>query len=53
MSGFVLAGAMAAATWTVIDRWIAEAGDVDRLRVMIDEAIALLEEGLETPPPLP
>ena len=42
----LLAGAAASATWTVVDRWIAEKGDADRLLAMIDEAFALLEQGL-------
>jgi AcrR family transcriptional regulator len=44
----LIAGTAASATWTVVDRWIAEKGDTDRLLAMIDEAFALLERGLES-----
>jgi AcrR family transcriptional regulator len=42
----VMAGAAASAIWTVIDRWLAEGTEVDHLPPMIDEAFALLEQGL-------
>ena len=41
----VMAGAAASAIWAVIDRWLAEGADVERLPPMIDEAFALLEQG--------
>jgi AcrR family transcriptional regulator len=41
----VMAGAAASAIWAVIDRWLAEGADVERLTPMIDEAFTLLEEG--------
>jgi AcrR family transcriptional regulator len=49
MTPHIIAGAVASAVWTVIDRWIAQGADVDRLLPMIDEAFALLATGLETP----
>jgi hypothetical protein len=42
----VIAGAAASAIWTVIDRWLAEGGDVERLSAMIDQAFDLLAHGL-------
>jgi AcrR family transcriptional regulator len=42
----VMAGAAAYTIWTVIDRWIADGGDVGRLSPMIDQAFELLEQGL-------
>jgi AcrR family transcriptional regulator len=48
----VMAGAAAAAIWAVIERWLAEGSDVDRLPPMIDEALTLLEQGFsEAGPP--
>ena len=41
----VMAGAAASAIWAVIDRWLAEGADVERLPPMIDEAFTLLEQG--------
>jgi AcrR family transcriptional regulator len=41
----VMAGAAASAIWAVIERWLAEGGDVERLPPMIDEAFTLLERG--------
>jgi AcrR family transcriptional regulator len=41
----VMAGAAASTIWTVIDRWLAEGIEVERLSPMIDEAFALLERG--------
>ncbi len=46
----VMAGAAASAIWTVIDRWLAEGTEVERLPPMIDEAFALLERGLSDSP---
>ena len=42
----VMAGAAASAIWAVIDRWLAEGTEVERLPPMIDEAFTLLERGL-------
>jgi AcrR family transcriptional regulator len=42
----VMASAAASTIWTVIERWLAEGKQVERLIPMIDEAFALLEEGL-------
>jgi AcrR family transcriptional regulator len=48
----VMAGAAASAIWAVIDRWLAEGADVERLPPMIDEAFTLLEQGFsEARPP--
>lgn len=48
----VMASAAASALWTVIDRWLIEGSEVDRLSPMIDEAFALLDQGLSrTRPP--
>jgi AcrR family transcriptional regulator len=48
----VMAGAAASAIWAVIDRWLAEGADVERLPPMIDEAFTLLEQGFsEVRPP--
>jgi AcrR family transcriptional regulator len=48
----VMAGAAASAIWAVIERWLAEGGDVERLSPMIDEAFTLLERGFsEARPP--
>jgi AcrR family transcriptional regulator len=41
----VMAGAAASTIWTVIERWLAEGTEVERLAPMIDEAFALLEDG--------
>jgi AcrR family transcriptional regulator len=41
----VMAGAAAATIWTVIERWLAEGTEVERLAPMIDEAFTLLEQG--------
>jgi AcrR family transcriptional regulator len=41
----VMAGAAASAIWAVIDRWLAEGTEVERLPPMIDEAFTLLEQG--------
>ena len=41
----VMAGAAASAIWAVIDRWLAEGTEVERLLPMIDEAFTLLEQG--------
>jgi hypothetical protein len=41
----VMAGAAASAIWAVIERWLAEGSDVERLPPMIDEAFTLLEQG--------
>jgi hypothetical protein len=48
MTPHIIAGAVASAVWTVVDRWIAQGADVNRLLPMIDEAFALLATGLET-----
>ena len=40
-----MAGAAASAIWAVIDRWLAEGTEVERLPPMIDEAFTLLERG--------
>ena len=48
----VMAGAAASAIWAVIERWLAEGSDVERLPPMIDEAFTLLEQGFsEARPP--
>jgi AcrR family transcriptional regulator len=41
----VMAGAAASAIWAVIDRWLAEGTEVERLPPMIDAAFTLLEQG--------
>jgi AcrR family transcriptional regulator len=41
----VMAGAAASTIWTVIERWLVEGREVERLAPMIDEAFALLEDG--------
>jgi AcrR family transcriptional regulator len=41
----VMAGAAASTLWTIIECWLAEGGEIDRLSPMIDEAFALLEQG--------
>jgi AcrR family transcriptional regulator len=41
----VMASAAAATIWTVVERWLAEGKEVERLPAMIDEAFALLEAG--------
>ncbi|HEX6425362.1 MAG TPA: TetR family transcriptional regulator [Acidimicrobiales bacterium] len=43
----VAAGVIASALWVALDRWIAEGADLDRLDPMIDEAFAVLTEGVE------
>jgi hypothetical protein len=48
----VMASAAAATVWTVVERWLAEGKEVERLPSMIDEAFALLEAGFSgTRPP--
>jgi hypothetical protein len=49
----VMAGAAASTLWTVIDRWLAEGSEVDRLPSMIDQAFELLEQGLGPRPSTP
>jgi AcrR family transcriptional regulator len=41
----VMAAAAASAIWAVIERWLAEGTDVERLPPMLDEAFCLLEQG--------
>jgi MftR C-terminal domain len=41
----VMAASAASAIWKVIERWLAEGTEVERLPPMIDEAFALLEQG--------
>jgi AcrR family transcriptional regulator len=48
LTAHVLAATATSAAWTVVDRWIAEKAPVERLLPMIDEAFALLEQGLES-----
>jgi AcrR family transcriptional regulator len=47
LAPYVIAGAVASAIWTVVDRWIADGAEPDHLEPMIDEAFALLASGLE------
>jgi AcrR family transcriptional regulator len=42
----VLAGAVTAAVWTVVDRWVADGAATDRLLPMLDEAFTILSSGL-------
>jgi AcrR family transcriptional regulator len=46
----VMASAAASTIWTVIERWLAEGTEVERLPPMIDEAFALLEQGFSGTP---
>ena len=48
----VMASTAASTLWTVIERWLAEGTEVERLMPMIDEAFALLEQGLSSARPL-
>jgi AcrR family transcriptional regulator len=41
----IMASAAAGAIWAVIERWLAEGSEVERLAPMIDEAFTLLEQG--------
>ena len=41
----VMASAAASTIWTVIERWLADGTEVERLPPMIDEAFTLLEQG--------
>jgi AcrR family transcriptional regulator len=43
----VLAGAVTAAIWTVVDRWVADGAVSNRLLPMLDDAFALLSSGLD------
>ena len=47
----VMASAAASTIWTVIERWLAEGTEVERLMPMIDEAFGLLEQGLSSARP--
>jgi len=47
----VMASAAASTIWTVIQRWLAEGTEVERLMPMIDEAFALLEQGISSARP--
>jgi AcrR family transcriptional regulator len=48
----LMAAAAASAMWTVIEHWLADGSEVERLPPMIDEAFALLEQGFsEARPP--
>jgi hypothetical protein len=42
----VLAGAVTAAIWAVVDRWVADGAVNGRLLPMLDEAFAILSSGL-------
>jgi AcrR family transcriptional regulator len=42
----LLAGVVATTIWAVLDRWVVDGADPDRLGPMIDEAFALLASGL-------
>jgi AcrR family transcriptional regulator len=42
----VVAAAAGTTMWTVVDRWVADGGDRDRLLPMLDEAFALLRAGM-------
>ena len=42
----IVAAAAGTTMWTVVDRWVAEGGDRDRLLPMLDEAFALLTGGM-------
>lgn len=42
----VFASAVGGAVWTVINRWVDEGADRERLLPLVDEAFALLEQGL-------
>jgi AcrR family transcriptional regulator len=51
LTAHVMAATAVSAAWTVLDRWIAEEGPVERLLPMIDEAFALLDQGLSSARP--
>jgi AcrR family transcriptional regulator len=42
----VLAAALSEAIWAIIERWVAEGSDPERLGPMLDEAFTLLRNGL-------
>jgi AcrR family transcriptional regulator len=42
----VVAAAAGTTMWTVVDRWVTEGGEQDRLLPMLDEAFALLRAGM-------
>jgi AcrR family transcriptional regulator len=41
------AAAVGTTVWTVVDRWVAEGGETDRLLPMLDEGFALLAAGMD------
>jgi AcrR family transcriptional regulator len=43
----VLAGVVSTALWAVVDRWVAEGGEADRLRPMVDGVFDLLASGFD------
>jgi AcrR family transcriptional regulator len=42
----VTAGAIASAIWVTVNRWVADGADRERLQPMLDEAFAVLADGL-------
>ena len=46
---YVLAGAMSATMLAVMDRWVSEGAQADRLIPLLDEGFALLDCGLDQP----
>jgi AcrR family transcriptional regulator len=46
---YVLAGAVSAMLLAVMDRWVADGAQPDRLVPLLDEGFGLLEEGLDEP----
>ncbi|HEY8523542.1 MAG TPA: TetR family transcriptional regulator [Acidimicrobiales bacterium] len=47
----LLAGVVATTLWAVLDRWVADGADPDRLGPMVDEAFALLASGFDRSTP--
>lgn len=47
LNAHVVAGVIAAALWIAVNRWVVEGADLERLNAMIDQALALLADGVE------
>lgn len=47
LTAHIATGVIASALWTTVTRWVADGADVERLRPMLDEAFAVLAEGID------
>jgi hypothetical protein len=45
----IIAGMIASALWSTVNRWVVEGADLERLWPMIDQAFTILGSGLDEP----